>query len=199
MGGTGYAAALEMAKDLLAEAGYPDGAGLDILIMHNVSEGHARIAQAIQAMWQAAFPQMTATIETQEWRVYLQTIDKESPLEDQPNVFRLGWCADYPHANNWVHEVFNTNAGANRVRMSEDDPQVGDLVAEFNRTTEAAQVATTEAEAAELYKHAEELLVDQIAAIAPIYYYTTVNVTKPYLQRIFEPGNSRFYKWQLNR
>lgn len=197
-GGTGYAAAVEMGKELLAEAGYPEGAGLDILLMHNVSEGHARIAQAAQAMWQAAYPDMNVTIETQEWLVYLQTIDKDSPLEDQPNVFRLGWCADYPHANNWLYEVFNTEAGANRVRLSTDDPQVGDLVAEYNELTRQAQTASEE-EAVELYRQAEQLLIDDIAAILPIYYYTTVAVTKPHLERLYEPGNSRFYKWQLNR
>ncbi len=197
MGGTGYAAAVEMGKGLLEEAGFPNGSGLDVLLMHNVSEGHARIAQAVQAMWQSAYPEMNVTIETQEWRVYLKTIDKDSPLEDQPNVFRLGWCADYPHANNWVHEVFNTNAGANRVRMSEDDPQVGDLVKEFNETTVKAQVAGEE-EAKALYKRAEQLLVDEIVAIAPIYYYTTVNVTKPWLTRTYDPIKLHLYQWQLD-
>lgn len=196
-GGTGYAAAVEQGKQLLEEAGYPDGSGLDVLIMHNVSEGHARIAQAVQAMWQQAYPQMSASIETQEWQVYLQTIDKESPLETQPNVFRLGWCADYPHANNWLYEVFNTEAGANRVRMSEDDPQVGELVAEYNQVTEQAQTAPKE-EALDLYKRAEQLLVDEIAAIAPIYYYTTVNVTKPWLERTYDPIKMHLFQWQLD-
>ncbi len=57
-GGTGYAAAVEMGKALLDEAGYPDGAGLSITLGHNTNETHAKIAQAIQAMWTAAFPQI---------------------------------------------------------------------------------------------------------------------------------------------
>ena len=45
------------AQQILADAGYPDGEGLDVLLMHNTSEAHAQIAQAVQAMWQEAFPQ----------------------------------------------------------------------------------------------------------------------------------------------
>ncbi len=86
-GGTGYAAAVEQGKVLLEEAGYPNGAGLDILLMHNVSEGHARIAQAIQAMWQEAYPEANFSIETQEWGVYLDTIRATTAIEQVPHVF----------------------------------------------------------------------------------------------------------------
>ena len=197
MGGWGYDKAKEEANALLAEAGYPDGEGLDILLMHNVSEGHARIAQAIQAMWQEAFPGMTVSIETQEWRVYLDTIRATTAIEDVPHVFRLGWCGDYPHANNWMHEVFNTEEGANRIRLSYDDPQVGDLVKEYDETTKAAQVAGEE-EAKALYKRAEQLLIDEIVGIPPIYYYTTVNVTKPWLHRSYDPIQMSLFQWTLD-
>lgn len=196
-GGTGYDEALSQGKALLDEAGFTDGAGLDIVLMHNVSEGHARIAQAIQAMWQQAYPQMTVTIETQEWQVYLDTIEFDSPIEDVPHVFRLGWCADYPHANNWVHEVFNPEAGANRIRLSADDPVVGEQVQEYAETTVKAQTAPPE-EQVELYKRAEELLIEEIVGIAPIYYYTTVNVTKPWLERTYDPIKLHLFQWQLD-
>jgi oligopeptide transport system substrate-binding protein len=196
-GGTGYAAAVDLGKGLLADAGFANGAGLDILLMHNVSEGHARIAQAIQAMWQEAYPEMTVSVETQEWRVYLDTIRASTDVADVPHVFRLGWCGDYPHANNWMHEVFNPEEGANRIRLSEDDAQVGDLIAEYTETTKAAQTAD-EAEASALYKRAEELLIDEIVGIAPIYYYTTVNVSKPFLTRTFDPIKLHLFQWTID-
>ncbi len=197
-GGTGYAAAVEMGKGLLEEAGYPDGEGLDILLMHNVSEGHARIAQAIQAFWQEAYPSMNVSVETQEWGVYLETIQATTDVSQVPDVFRLGWCGDYPHANNWLHEVFNPEEGANRTRMSVDDPQVGDLIAEYTETTKTAQTASEE-EAADLYKRAEKLLNEEIAAIIPIYYYTVVNVTKPWLTRSYDQIKLHLFQWELDQ
>lgn len=183
LGGWGYDKALTEAQNLMTVAGYPNGEGLEIVLMHNVSEGHARIAQAIQAMWTAAFPQARFTIETQEWRVYLQTISKETPLENMPNVYRLGWCQDYPDENNWVHEVFNPTYGNNDPQMSVDDPQVGQYVAQFDQlTTEAGRLADPAARAAK-YFEAERLLVDEIVAMAPIYYYTQIALTKPWLTR----------------
>jgi oligopeptide transport system substrate-binding protein len=196
-GGTGYADAVAQGQALLAEAGFANGAGLDILLMHNVSEGHARIAQAIQAMWQEAYPDMTASVETQEWAVYLDTIRASTDDAQVPHVYRLGWCADYPHANNWVTEVFHPDVGANRTKMSPDDPVVGDLIQQFMDVTEAAQVAS-DAEALELYAQAEQLLVDDIAAMAPIYYYTTVKITKPWLERTYTTGSLHLFLWNLD-
>lgn len=182
MGGTGYDAAVEMAKELMAEAGYPDGEGVALTLGHNVSEGHARIAQAVQAMWTAAFPQIQVNIETQEWAVYLDTIRNDAPMENKPDVYRLGWCKDYPHANNWLHEVFNPEAGSNDIMLSTDDPAIGDLVEQYTQLTFDAQTASPE-ESVALYKQAEQLLVDDMAAITPIYFYTTVRITKPWLER----------------
>lgn len=183
LGGWGYDKALTAAQALMTAAGYPDGQGLEIVLMHNVSEGHARIAQAIQAMWSQAFPKARFTIETQEWKVYLRTISKETPLENMPNVYRLGWCQDYPDENNWVHEVFNPTYGNNDPRMSVDDPQVGQYVAQFDQlTTEAGRLSDPDKRAA-MYFEAERLLVDEIVAIAPIYYYTQIALTKPWLTR----------------
>src|SRR5690606_38199129 len=51
-----YSAQVEQARAWLEEAGYPNGAGLNITLMYNTSEDHAQIAQAVQAMWTEAFP-----------------------------------------------------------------------------------------------------------------------------------------------
>ncbi|MEM7531749.1 MAG: peptide ABC transporter substrate-binding protein [Chloroflexota bacterium] len=195
-GGTGYAGAVEMAQGLMEEAGYPGGAGLELKLGHNVSESHAKIAQAIQAMWSEAFPEIGVVIETQEWGVYLDSLDADAPTEGKPDVFRLGWCQDYPHANNWIHEVFNPEAGANRTMISADDEQVGAIVAEFTETTIAAQTASPEAQL-ELYKQAEKLFIEDIAGIIPIYYYTRNVVSKPWLNRIYA-DDLYMYRWSID-
>jgi len=197
LGGWGYERALEEARKLMAEAGYPDGEGLELLLMHNVSEGHSRIAQAIQAMWLEAFPKAKITIETQEWKVYLKTIEKGTPVENVPHIWRLGWCQDYPDENNWVHEVFNPVEGANRPRMSLDDPYVGDLIKRFSDLTIRAQMEQDPEVRKQLYWEAEKLLCDDIAAIAPIYYYTQVTLTKPWLTRHWH-DTPHFETWYID-
>ncbi len=195
-GGTGYEGAVEGGLVLLAEAGFPEGEGLDLLLMHNVSEGHARTAQAVQAMWMEAYPEMNVSIETQEWRVYLDTTLATTDIKDAPHVYRLGYCGDYPHANNW-HEAVHPEKSANRMRLSTEDPQVGDLVSEYIELVDAAQTAD-ESEASELYKRAEALLVDEIAGFAPMYYYTTVAVDKPWLSRTHDPIKLHLFNWVLD-
>lgn len=196
-GGLGYDVAVEMAQELMAEAGYPEGEGLSLTLSHNVSESHAKIAQAIQAMWTAAFPQIEVTIETQEWGVYLDSLDRDAPLEGKPDIFRLGWCQDYPHANNWIHEVFNPSQGSNEVLLSMDDPQVGDAVQAFNDATIAAQTASP-ADQIELYEEAERLFIDEIAGIIPIYYYTRNVVSKPWLDRLYS-DDLYIYRWSIDQ
>jgi len=195
-GGIGYEAAVEMGLGLLEEAGYADGEGLSLTLSHNVSEGHAKIAQAIQAMWTTAYPDIEVIIETQEWGVYLDALDSDAPLEGKPDVFRLGWCQDYPHANNWIHEVFNPSQGSNEVLISADDEQTGEAVAAFDAATIAAQTASAE-EQLELYKEAERLFIDEIAGIIPIYYYTTNLVTKSSLDRVYS-DDLYLYRWSIN-
>ena len=118
-------------------------------------------------------------------------------MEGKPDVFRLGWCADYPHANNWIHEVMNPEAGANRVMISADDPEVGDAVAQFTQLTFDAQSASPE-EQLELYKQAEKLLIEDIVAVIPIYHSSNVGVTKPYVDRVFA-DNTYWEFWSIEQ
>ncbi len=70
------------------------------------------------------------------------------------------------------------------------------LVAEFTETTYTAQSASPE-EQIELYKRAEQLLNDEIVAIAPIYFYTYQGVEKPWLDRIYSDAKY-FYLWNID-
>jgi oligopeptide transport system substrate-binding protein len=189
-GGKDYATRLSEAQALLAEAGFPEGEGLDIVLAHNTSEAHAQIAQVVQAMWQEAFPQAQITIENQEWAVYLDTLDPEAPDEDKPQVYRLGWCADYPDANNWLNDVFNSQSGQNYAKFNN---------AEFDALVEEAAFEPDPAARQDLYRQAESILIDQEQAIAPIYYYTYVRLYKPWITPVINPvGGDPIAKWRVD-
>jgi oligopeptide transport system substrate-binding protein len=173
---------------------------LDIVLMHNTSEGHARIAAAIQQMWSDTLG-VDVRVENQEWAVYLDTMRNTTPVEEMPQVFRMGWCADYADENNWVYEVFNSDAGANRLRRNCLDANCSETTTSlFDEITLAAQLATDPDERAELYRQAETILSADEAAYIPIYHYTTVAVTKPWLTRNYPPisGND-FFNWVIDQ
>jgi len=191
--GLGYDAAAAKAslQEYLDEKGMTidEFNALDVVLMHNTSEGHARIAAAIQQMW-ADVLGVTVRVENQEWAVYLDTLKNTTPLEDMPHIWRLGWCADYPDENNWVHEVFNADAGANRLRRE---------AGEFDALTAAAGIEPDPAKRAEMYAEAERLLTEVETAYAPIYHYTSVNVSKPWLTRNFPAiGGIDIYNWTVD-
>ena len=184
---TDPAAAVENLQAFLDDEGLTieEFNALDIVLMHNTSEAHAQLAAAIQQMWKDNLG-VDVRIENQEWRVYLQTIEKTTPIEEMPHMYRLGWCADYADENNWVHEVFNATEGSNRLRRNCVDAQCSDIgTTEFDEITKEAQLETDSAKRVELYAQAEEILAAGEAAYAPIYHYTTVQVVKPWLTRTF--------------
>jgi len=176
----------EAARKYLADAGYPGGEGLpEITLMFNTSEGHRKIAQAIQQMWKEHLG-VEVNLTNQEWKVYLK-----STLEDPPHIFRFGWCADYPDANNWLLEVFHSTLSPNRPKWHNE---------EYDRVTVEAAKESDPAKRLELYKRAEQILCEEEAAIAPIYFYTWVRITKPYLKRTYAPmGGEHFRDWRITK
>ncbi len=192
----------EKAQEWLAEAGYPNGEGFPVVqLMHNTSEGHRSIAEAIQAMWRETL-NVEVEVTNMEWGVYLDHLRNTTPLEEMPHVYRLGWCADYADNNNWLHEVFNSAEGANRFRRGCVDADGGCTEVEeleFDRLTTQAGAEQDPAVRLELYREAERILAEEEAAYIPIYYYSGVNLTKPWLTRTYQKlGGQHFDKWTID-
>jgi oligopeptide transport system substrate-binding protein len=172
----------------------------DIVLGYNTSEAHASIAAAIQQMWNDTLG-ADVRVENQEWTVFLDTVNKDTPVEDAFHAYRLGWCADYPDENNWVHEVFNSEAGANRLRRNCADANCTETTgpSRFDELTTQAGQSQDPDERVELYREAEDILAREEAAYAPIYHYTTVNMSKSWLQRNYPPlGGNDFFNWKID-
>lgn len=171
------------------EEGISDVSGIpEIILMHNTSEGHKRIAEAISEMWKETLG-IEVTVTNQEWKVYLNTIQ-----EDSPQVWRLGWCLDYPDANNWTREVFASyghQGGDVGTNWSNDA---------FDAIVEDAALEPDLAKRQDMYAEAETILCYDDAAIAPIYWYTLVRVYKPHVN--YEPtqtGHDAWEKWSIEQ
>ena len=172
---------------------------LGVTLMHNTSEGHAMIAAAIQQMWLENLG-VDVRVENMEWAVYLTTLNNNTPLADMPHIWRMGWCADYPDENNWVHEVFNAEAGANRLRRGCVDDVCTEIeLGLFDELTAQAMVEPDPAVRLELYYDAEVELSEVESAYIPIYVYARNSVTKPWLTRDYPLlGSNNFWEWEID-
>jgi oligopeptide transport system substrate-binding protein len=163
---------LEAAKALLAEAGYPDGAGWPgAEIVYNTQEAHRKIAVALQQMWKDAL-NIEVTISNQEWKVYLDSVTNMDF-----DMARRGWIGDYVDPNNFL-DLYLTAGGNNNTGYS--DPVYDELI-----QYTAPQAKTREERFAAFYK-AEKMLMEQMPII-PIYTYTSKHLVHPSVCGM--PGN----------
>ena len=151
------------ARRLLAEAGYPGGKGFPKAeIMINTSEGHRKIAEAIQELWRRELG-IDIGIYNQEWKVYL---DNQSNLNY--DISRSAWIGDYVHASTFV-DMFTTGNGNNDTGWSNT---------RYDALINQARTATSEERRTQLMQEAEDLLLTEMPII-PIYWYTRVYLMDP--------------------
>jgi len=163
---------------------------LDITLMFNTSSGHQAIAEAIQQMWKDNLG-LNVKVVNQEWKVYLVTT--KDP-KNTPQIFRMGWCMDYPDANNWDKDVAAFGGSQN--------PREG---GGFNWKNDTYEKLVADAakeldpkKRVDMYAQAEDILVNTDAVMAPIYWYTNLDLTKPYVTRTFSAsGHEALEKWDI--
>ncbi len=148
-GRPGWKKDLAKARELLKQAGYPDGKGLPAMsmLLRN-DEDTKNIAQAMVQ----DFDKVGIRIELQtlEWNRFLESVEKEP----QP-IFYLGWVADYPDPDNFLYVLFNSKQfGSPGNQTWYSNPEVDAL-------TEKARKITDIAERAKLYERAEDIILDE--------------------------------------
>jgi oligopeptide transport system substrate-binding protein len=186
-------AAKALLAEYMADKGYASVSDIPaVVLMHNESEGHARIAQAIAGMWQDNLG-VEVQIQTQEWGTYLDTISGPNADETSPPVWRLGWGQDYPDTNNYLFDVFHQSVstyGFGWVDENRDN---------FDALLDQAQVEPDLQARTDLYAQAEFILTNEAAAVIPIYHYSSVGMTQPWIERTYSVlTGQRYEKWDVN-
>ncbi|MGB1140022.1 MAG: peptide ABC transporter substrate-binding protein [Halioglobus sp.] len=155
---------IEQARQLMVDAGFPNGEGWPGLeLLYNTSEGHRKIAVALQQMWKDAL-NIDVTLTNQEWKVYLDSVDQ---MDFQ--MARRGWVGDYVDANNFL-DMFLCGGGNNNTGFCE--PEYDDMI------LQQAPNATTREERYAIFHAAETMLMEQMPII-PIYIYTSSKLKQP--------------------
>ena len=151
----------EGAKNLLSEAGYPNGEGFPAIeILYNTNEGHRKIAVALQEMWKE-YLNIDIKLLNQEWKVYLAT---ESAGDYQ--ISRGGWIGDYVDPNNFL-DMFLCGGGNNRTGWCNE---------EYDRLIlEVAPSQSSHEERLAVFQQAETMLLNDMPII-PVYTYTSLKL-----------------------
>lgn len=146
---------VEEAKQLLAEAGYPDGQGFPTIeLLYNTNEGHKAIAEAIQAMWKQNLG-INVELRNEEWKVF-----QTSRNEGNYTVARHGWIGDYVDPMTFL-DMWITASGNNDAKFS--NPKYDELISKAK--------STLGKERDDAMLEAQAILMEELP-VMPIYYYT---------------------------
>ncbi len=171
------------AQQWLADAGYPGGAGLpEIELWFNESAGHQAIAEYLRDNWYTTLG-VSVTLQSLPWSDYLDQLG-----DGQFQIWRLGWCADYNDAYNFLYDgVAARNAIHGGWTNATYDQLLSQAVEEQDPDLRKA-----------LYKQAEEVLVATDTVMIPLYYYASTVATKPYLERTYPAvGGFDIATWRI--
>ena len=159
-----YKQKVEEAKKLLKEAGFGPDHPLKAQLRYNTNDNHKRIAVAIAAMWKPLG--VDIELYNTETKVHYDEMQR-----GQVEIGRAGWLADYNDPINFLN-LLSTGVEMNYGRWS--NPDYDALIKQGNEEIDLKKRA-------EIYKKAEQLALDDSAAI-PIYYYVSQNIVAPKVQ-----------------
>ena len=161
------------AKQLLADAGYPDGKGFPKIAfaVNNQDPNYAKLAAAFQQMWKENLG-VQVDINTEELAKFNDDLTATANTPDAPEAltFYLSvWGADYPDPQNFVSQQLRTGVGNNNGHYSN---------AEFDKLVDQADVGTDVEARYKLYQQAEQIALDEVGWL-PLYYGKTNLLLRP--------------------
>jgi oligopeptide transport system substrate-binding protein len=174
----------ERARELLAEAGFPNGEGFPRKgLLFNTLEAHRQIAEAIQQMWKENLG-IDIILQNQEWRVYLDTQTRMDY-----DLARAGWIGDFMDPITFL-DMWTTGDGNNNTGWSNP---------EYDRLIRQARVEPDAAARLRILEAAEAILMEDLPII-PLYFYTRIYLLSPRVQGWYPKAmDNRPYKhvWLL--
>jgi peptide/nickel transport system substrate-binding protein/oligopeptide transport system substrate-binding protein len=170
----GYPHDPERARELLTQAGYPGGRGLPpIPIWSSVRhEGIVREHDLVRRNLEAVGVHAEFHYQT-DWPAFSkQMADGKLP------VFLRAWNADVPDPDNFLFKLFHSKSSRN---------YMGYANADVDALLTQARSEADPARRVELYRRAEQLILDD-APVIPVWHYTYERLFQPYVRSVEVSG-----------
>ena len=160
----------EEARQILADAGYPNGEGFPTVeYLYNTSDNHKKIGEALQNMWQEQLG-VTVKLNNQDWNVFL-----ENRKQGNYQIARNGWIADYNDPCSFL-DMWYTGGGNNDAQYSNTD---------YDAKIDEAKATSVQEDRMKAFHEAEDILIGQDSVLAPIYFYTQPYMLKENIQGMY--------------
>lgn len=154
----------KQAQQWLTEAGYPNGDGFPkVVLMYPINETHRKITQGIKTLLKH-YLNIDIEVKGLNWRHYNDTVDNKQfqpKSVSSPHIFRYSLCVSYPDASNLLG-IFHSDYGLNWI-----SGKTGEL---FDQTLDKARLATDSVTSQQLYRRAEQILIEDDVATMPLYF-----------------------------
>jgi oligopeptide transport system substrate-binding protein len=169
---------VDKAKELLANAGYPDGKDFPVFeIFYNTSETHKAVAEAVQDMWKKNLG-IDVNLVNKETKVFAQ-----ERAAGKHQIARSGNTCAETHPS--ILGLFTDTNLTSTNDPKYINPAYIDLIKEAEKETDVSRIF-------ELYHQAEDILMEDMPVI-PIYYYSRILATQKDVQGIYKTGSGAIY------
>jgi oligopeptide transport system substrate-binding protein len=158
----------ERARRLLAEGGYPQGRGFpELEFLYTGDPGEDPTASYLTRAWSEVLGLRVKPVGV-AWEEFMRRRDN-----DPPAISVSGWSADYPDPDNMLRVLFHSREGVNAIRWQH---------ASFDSLTERAAATADRKTRLKLYQRADRILVDDEAAVVPLWYGEGRQLLQPYVR-----------------
>jgi oligopeptide transport system substrate-binding protein len=143
----------EGARALLREAGVDPATLPPVHIVYNNDQTHKLVAEVVQAGWREHLG-VRVEVQNREWKVFLKELSN-----DPPEVFRLGWGADFPDPDNFMN-LFTSYSENNHT---------GWVNSTYDSLVERAAREPDPAQRQALYDQAQKILTEEDVPMVPLF------------------------------
>jgi len=159
-----------LARELLREAGFPDGQGLPVFSIWSSVRGERieREMAAVKRQLAAVGIRCEVQYET-DWPLFTRRL-----ADGRFSMFIYAWHADAPDPENFLFKLFHSKSPRNLTGYA--NPVVDDLLSEARRQHDLARRI-------EIYRRAEQIIVDD-APVVPVWHYTYERLFQSYVRNV---------------